>query len=545
MNKPYAIKGVLFDFDGTLTQPGSLDFARIKQAIGCPAHMALLEFIETLPTLEKKKQAMAVLDRFEMEAARLSTPGTGAEALVEYLIGLNLPVGIITRNSRQSVACALKNFSTVTVDDFYPLISRDDPVKFKPDPQGVLLAAEKMGVPVENLLVVGDYIFDTQAGKRAGAITVLLDHQDGKDLTLAESDFTITGLDEVRTIVRSGLPLPLGKLPPDLLKTGLDQFQSNDFCLLIGPGVGEDTAAVDVAATEVMVLKSDPITFATDAVGMYAVVVNANDIVTSGARPRWFLTTLLFPCGATPASIRHVMLQIGRHCQALGITLCGGHTEITDAVTRPVVSGMMVGTVRKKDLIDKRHIAAGDMIIMTKAAGIEGTAIIAREFEDKLAQLGVSQAEIAAGKQFLFRIPILKEAQIAARGHEVSGMHDVTEGGVATALSELAEITGKKLMVEIDKILCRPLTQKFCRLLGIDPLGLIGSGSLLICCRHAAGQKLIGDLHAAGIDAAIIGEVLPKAGGVEAFRHKKPVDWPRFAADEITRLFGSHPLHVG
>jgi hydrogenase maturation factor len=231
------------------------------------------------------------------------------------------------------------------------------------------------------------------------------------------------------------------------------------------------------------------------------------------------------------------MVQLGSQCRTLGITLCGGHTEITDAVTRPVVSGMMAGTVKRKHLIDKRNIGPGDRIIMTKAAGLEGTTIIAREFKDKLTQLGLSRSEIEAAKQFLSHIPILKEARIAARGHGVTGMHDATEGGVATAISELAQISGHKITVHVDTIQCRPLTQKICRLLDIDPLGLIGSGSLLICCPPDKSRHLVQTLRTAGIEAAVIGEVRPEAGGVEAFRKGKPVDWPDFEADEITRLF--------
>ena len=160
----------------------------------------------------------------------------------------------------------------------------------------------------------------------------------------ADDRFRVGDLPQLNRLIRMGVPLPAGKLPNDLLQELLDEFTFEDPALLINPGVGEDIAAVDVAQEEVLVLKSDPITFATDAIGHYAVLVNANDIATAGALPRWLLTTLLFPVGSTPSLISSIVSELREFCRTWGITLCGGHTEITDAVTRPVVCGMMAGT---------------------------------------------------------------------------------------------------------------------------------------------------------------------------------------------------------
>ncbi|KPJ75323.1 MAG: hypothetical protein AMJ54_15310 [Deltaproteobacteria bacterium SG8_13] len=334
-----------------------------------------------------------------------------------------------------------------------------------------------------------------------------------------------------------GMPLPGGKLPNDLLHEFLNQFRFEDPSVLIKPGVGEDTAAVDVQADEVLVLKSDPITFAIEAIGSYAVLVNANDIATAGAAPRWFLSTLMFPVGTSAFSIQRVMEELSRVCRQCGITLCGGHTEITDAVSRPVVTGMMAGTIARSQLIHKQNIKPGDRILLTKGVAVEGTAIIAREFGERLKQLGVAEGDIAKCRRFLDHISVLKEAAIAGDVEGVSAMHDVTEGGLATALEELSIAGGCRIRIMMEQIPIYRETAKICGLLKLDPLGLIGSGSLIISCRQYSSDILQEKLAAEKIPVAVIGEVREAGQGIEAVRNRQPSPWPRFEADEITRLF--------
>jgi hydrogenase maturation factor len=344
-------------------------------------------------------------------------------------------------------------------------------------------------------------------------------------------------LQEVTQILRMGRPLSAGKFPADLLQDYLKEFAFEDPSVIINPGIGEDTAAVDVNSEEVLVLKSDPITFATDAIGEYAVLINANDIATAGAQPRWLLATLLFPVDSTPSDVWQVMGDLRAACQRWNITLCGGHTEITDAVNRPVVAGMMAGSVAKENLLDKLNIREGDQILLTKAVAVEGTSIIAREFADRLLTLGVSEKEIETCQGFLDQVSILEEARLAAAVEGTVAMHDVTEGGVATAIEELGTAGNHRIRVHLERIPIFPETAKVCELLGIDPLGLIGSGSVLICCRKGACQELIETLTQRGIAVSSIGEVIGAGEGVEALRDGHTAPWPRFAADEITRLF--------
>jgi len=535
--RAFRIKAVLFDFDGTLTKPGAIDFADIRTAIGCPPGKPILEYVDTLSDPKSRAEAMKTLDDFETEAAANSEPNAGAEALIQYLKSKNIPLGIISRNSRRSIRRALENFTRVTEADFDLILTRDDPVEPKPGAGGVLLAGKRLKSAPHELLLVGDFVFDIQAGNAAGALTAYLHNGGESEPSGIKSDFTVSDLYALKEIVRLGLPLSAGKLPNELLGAFLGRMGLDDPAVIIPPGVGQDAAAVKVDEAEVLVLKSDPITFASDAIGHYTVLVNANDIATTGARPRWLLTSLLFPGGTTAAAVRAVMHELQTICARWGITLCGGHTEITDAVVRPVVTGMLAGTVSRKDLIDKQEMRPGDRVLLTKAVAVEGTAIIAREFGSRLKSLGMAEDKIEACKSFLSRISILAEAGIARDSRKVSAMHDVTEGGLATALAELSLAGRHRIKIDLERIPVFPETRQIGRLLNIDPLGLIGSGSLLICCRKKHAQSLTREIQAAGIQVSRIGEVLGPGEGIEACRGKRKAEWPVFEVDEITRLF--------
>ena len=336
-------------------------------------------------------------------------------------------------------------------------------------------------------------------------------------------------------------PLPAGKLPNHLLDPFLKALDCKDSSVLVGPRVGEDVAVVGLSGEDTLVLKSDPITFATEAVGYYAMVVNANDLATCGAKPRWMLATLLFPPGTSAGRVRQVMLELQQAASRFGVSLCGGHTEITDAVTRPVVVGQLAGTVSRSRLIDKREMRAGDQVLLTKGVAVEGTALIAREFAPRLLELGLRREEVEQCRRFLTDpgISILPEAEIAADSKEVRALHDVTEGGVATAVRELGAAGGHRLRVYPDRIPVLGPTARICKLLDLNPLGLIGSGSLLIACGPEGCPGLSRNLHEAGIPVACIGEVLQEGSGIEPLEKEggRPVPWPAFEADEIARLY--------
>jgi hydrogenase maturation factor/beta-phosphoglucomutase-like phosphatase (HAD superfamily) len=535
--KPIRINAVVFYLEGTLVQTDSYDVKAVKASIGCPADMSIIGFIRSLPSAQNRKRILSALDRLDSETSEEFTPAPDAAAVVGYLRLKNLRLAIFSRKNLSSTQKILKKLAPLRISDFDAIICREELLKHPPGANPIQLVAQKMNLPVDQVLAVTADPDSLRDGQHVGAMTAFYDPSSPSGSNGGEGRFHICQLDGLKNIVRLGIPLPTGKLPNDLLREFLNQFVFDDPSILINPGVGEDIAAVNVASEEVLVLKSDPITFATDSIGQYAVLINANDIATSGAKPRWLLTTLLFPYGVTASEIRQVINELKEFCQRWEITLCGGHTEITDAVARPVVTGMMAGTVARRNLIDKRNIAPGDRVLLTKGVAVEGTAIIAREFGNRLKTLGMVDSEIDTCRRFLANISILEEAQIAAGSKATSAMHDVTEGGLATALEELSIAGGHRIKIDMDKIPIFGETRKICRLLAINPLGLIGSGSLLICCRDAGCETLMTDLRNAGIDVSCIGEVQEKGQGITAIEDAEPTEWPQFEVDEITQLF--------
>ncbi len=343
--------------------------------------------------------------------------------------------------------------------------------------------------------------------------------------------------------------LPIGKLPSDLLKNLLGRYGSSDPRVIVGPAVGEDAAIIDMG-DRCLVAKSDPITFATDEIGWYAVHVNANDVACCGARPRWFLATLLLPeGGTTPESAEAIFRQIGEACRQLGVSLCGGHTEITYDLDRPIVVGQMLGEVARDGYVTSSGAQVGDALIMTKGIAVEATAIIAREKHQELSQV-MPPAELERCLHFLHApgISVVRDAQLALEVGGVRALHDPTEGGIATGLWELAQAAKVGLLVDQARLPILPECQALCRHFGLDPLGLIGSGALLIAAAKPRAQAIVEKLESEDIAAVTIGEVVPAAEGC----HLKGVDQrlrplPTFPRDEITRLFdgGSDPLIAG
>lgn len=331
---------------------------------------------------------------------------------------------------------------------------------------------------------------------------------------------------------------PAGKLPPDVLRALLRKVRpSRASRVVIGPRYGEDAAVIDLGS-KYLVAKTDPITFTEDRLGWYAVNINANDIATLGATPRWFLATVLLPeRRATKQMARQIFLDILHTCRTLGITLCGGHTEITVGLQRPIVIGQMLGEVKKSQLIRKASQRPGDMIILTRGIAIEGTAILARERPVEL-QKTVGRASVQRAKRWLFEpgISIVQDARVAVHHGEIHAMHDPTEGGLLSGLAEIAEAGGVGIRVWGEKIPVLPETQAFSRALGFDPLALISSGALLVVATRDSTDALIRAYARRGVPAAVIGEVRPLREGNRLLAKGKeaPLRIPK--RDEIARL---------
>jgi hydrogenase maturation factor len=332
--------------------------------------------------------------------------------------------------------------------------------------------------------------------------------------------------------------LPTGKLEPEFLEGLINKYAHKDPRVVIGPGIGRDATVIDFGKNY-LVAKTDPITFATDEIGWYAVHVNANDVAVMGADPRWFLATLLLPEeDSSPTMVEEIFRQVYQACQDLEISLCGGHTEVTYGLDRPIVIGQMLAEMKKGALIDPKRAKPGDNIILTKSIAIEGTSIIARERSDLFSDL---QPEVMErSRAFIHKpgISVVKDARTAAKVANVRAMHDPTEGGLATGLQELAFASDLGLMVKEESISILSETTIFCNKLGLDPLGLIASGALLIAAAPDDTGKIIDALVNEGIEASVIGGLRPKEEGIQIQRVDGAIDdLPSFPQDEITKLF--------
>ena len=346
------------------------------------------------------------------------------------------------------------------------------------------------------------------------------------------------------------LKLPVGKLPPDLLSRLLSKAPLDE-SVVLGPGIGLDCAVVETTGG-LLVLKSDPITFASDEIGWYAVQINANDIATTGATPRWFLVTLLLPeKNTTPQLPQQIMAQVYAAGRELGISVIGGHTEITYGLERPILAGTMIGEVDPQRLITPRGARPGDRLLLTKGIPIEATAILAREFASDLSP-HLSPEEILRAKDFLFQpgISVLRDARIAVKSGRVHAMHDPTEGGLSAALWELAEASGCSITIDREAVKVHELST---RLLGalnlgsLDPMALIASGALLLSVHPEDAGGIRSALAAEGILCSQIGSVEgpPEHAADDTldctvWKLEKGIRTllPRPERDEITKVFG-------
>ena len=328
-----------------------------------------------------------------------------------------------------------------------------------------------------------------------------------------------------------------GKLPPDLLARLLNRLPS-DPRVLLGPGVGHDAAAIDLGDGRVLVAKADPVTFATDQIGRYVVHVNANDVACLGARPTFFLATVLLPERASPELAEEIFEQIRATCAELEIVLAGGHTEVTLGLTRPLVAGAMLGEATRDKLVRPDGARPGDHLLLTKGIAIEGTALLAREAPAALRARAVPGAAIEAAARLLVEpgISVVREAVAACASGGVHALHDPTEGGLATALLELAQAAHVQLRVRLDDLPVLEETRLVCAALGLNPLGLLASGALLIAVEAGACDAVRDAIHDARLPVACIGDVAPLEGdAIIDARNLDPL--PRFERDELARFF--------
>jgi len=334
--------------------------------------------------------------------------------------------------------------------------------------------------------------------------------------------------------------LKTGKLDVGILRKLLQRYSRTDETVLVGPRIGEDAAAIDMGE-RVLVVATDPVTFATNEIGYYSVIVNANDIVTTGAEPRWYTVTILLPeAQGTEDLVDSIFRQIHQACEKLSISLIGGHTEITYGLDRPILVGQMIGEVQREALVTTGGAKPGDLIVLSKGICIEGTSIIAREKKGDLSSRGISMDLVERARRFLFDpgISVVEEARLALQAGRVHSMHDVTEGGLADGLHELSMAAGVQIEVDEDRIPVYEESRILCEAFGLNPLGVIASGALLITASPGETEKILQKAHRHGVAMTVIGRVQALGSPsvtMNTSKGLKPV--PYFDRDEVARIF--------
>jgi hydrogenase expression/formation protein HypE len=331
------------------------------------------------------------------------------------------------------------------------------------------------------------------------------------------------------------MSLRTGKLPPELLAKSIRHTGAKDDRVVLGPRLGEDAAVVRVG-DRLVVLKTDPVTYASDMIGWYAVHVNANDVATRGAEPAWFQAVILLPEGADDGLPEEISRQISSACEELGVAVTGGHTEVTPGISSPIVVGDMHGLLERERPVLTSGVREGDSIVLTKGAGIEGTAAIARAKRDELVRL-LGEEAVDRAAWFLMDpgLSVLPEARTAL-DFDVSAMHDPTEGGVLMGVYELATASSRSVEFDADSVPVAEETEAICRHYGIDPLGLLGSGALLASFAPDDAARYMDALAEKGVEAAVVARAVAGGSGSVVKRKGSVTPLSSCERDEILKV---------
>ncbi len=335
-------------------------------------------------------------------------------------------------------------------------------------------------------------------------------------------------------------PLPIGKLPANLLSQLICGLGATDPDVLIGAGLGRDAAAIAIG-DRILVAKTDPITFATDNAAAYLVDVNANDLACLGATPRWLLVTALLPEGITVGAVEDLFNDLDRVATSRGIAVVGGHTEITASLDRTILVGMLMGEATADTLLRPGRARPGDRLVLANPLAIEGTALLAGELPDVLVpRVGQDVVDRAGALLDDPGISVVPEARTMINTGGVTGLHDVTEGGLAMAVREIAAANGLGAVVDADAVPYTPETTAIADALNLNPLGMLGSGSLLATVDPELIDSVITASEHAGFTVTDLGHLHVENDQVMIQRGDTRSPMPQFDTDEVSRALNTY-----
>jgi hydrogenase expression/formation protein HypE len=324
----------------------------------------------------------------------------------------------------------------------------------------------------------------------------------------------------------------IGKIPNELLdRIIINNLKNKREEVLVRAGIGKDCAVIDFGE-QGCVLSTDPITGASSNIGKLAIHISCNDVAASGAEPIGVLLTMLMPPNTTEEDLEKIIKDAGEAAEELNVEIVGGHTEITDVVNKIVLITTVVGKQKKSDVLKNSDISPGDIVIMTKTAGIEGTAIIATDLEEKLKDR-LPESIIEDGKNHAKEISVLKEGMIGGK-MGAKYMHDITEGGVLGAVWETAKSNDLGIIIDENMIPITEATREIAKTMKIDPLKLISSGSMIVVMSPDKSDSYISELDSKGIRATAIGEI--KESGIELVTDNGIVKINPPESDEIYKV---------
>lgn len=330
--------------------------------------------------------------------------------------------------------------------------------------------------------------------------------------------------------------LKTGKLDSELLeKIVFNNIKFKRPEVLTRPGIGEDCAVVDFGSYE-CIMSTDPITAAISEIGRLSIHISCNDIASNGIQPLGIMLAVMLPVGTTEEQIEEMMRQAGEASEELGVEIIGGHTEITPAVTKPVIVSTAIGRGEKWASQHSENMRPGDFIMITKSAGLEGSGIIACDFEDQLQEV-LTQEEIEKAKSLLGRVSVVKEG-VTAGEVGTHGMHDVTEGGVLGAVWEMCQIAGTGAELWVDQVPVEPVTRKICDYFDIDYLRLISSGCMIIMVAPDKKEEMENAMKDAGVEASYIGVIKEPSAGVCMKINEELIEIAPPASDELYKVVG-------
>lgn len=337
------------------------------------------------------------------------------------------------------------------------------------------------------------------------------------------------------------------KLRPEaLVKYVFDRFSSSDPDVILQAGIGVDAAVIRVCDETLVAVHPDPISGAVKHLGTLSVVIPANDVAMTGAYPKFFTTVLLLPESLNEGLVDTITRSMREALSRYEASMVGGHTEFTDSVSRPVAITTAFGLVRQDRLVRVDRVREGDLIIMSKYAGVEGTAVLSSDFRDVLSARGVDEESLDKGDEFITSVSVVEEATLLSREGLVNAMHDPTEGGILGGLAEMAYASNKLIKVYLDKIPVHQVTAEVTKALKIDPLRMLSSGALLASIPREKVEDAVSLLEKHGIRASVIGEALSRDPGAPLLEVVeegviKDLIYTPYVEDEVIKLWRLAP----